>query len=366
MTTLIKQSKRKIILSSIIILLPCVFGVLMWDTLPDTMVTHWDIHGTPNGSSGKFFTVFVMPVLLLIGHLLCLFVTSMDKRQKDQNPKALSMIFWLIPMLSLLVNGMLYSIALGKNLDISSMVPAVMGVMFILIGNYFPKTRQNRTLGIKLSWTLNNEENWNKTHRFAGKVWVVCGFVMLLTAFLPGKLMAPVLTVAILAMLLLPTAYSYRIYKQHQKEGILYTRAPKTKGEKAAAKFTAIVLPVTTVLVCILLFTGNINIAYNDSSFLIEANYWSDLKVDYDSIDQLEYRETFDAGTRTAGFGSFRLGMGTFSNEEFGSYTLYSYTKAKGYVILENDENILVIGLREETEIKNLYETILKNCKTLQ
>lgn len=366
MMTLFKQNKRKIILSSIIILLPCVFGILMWDTLPDTMITHWDIHGTPNDSSGKFFTVFVMPVLLLMGHLLCLFATAMDKRQKDQNPKALSMIFWLIPMMSLLVNGMLYSIALGKNLDISSMVPAVMGVMFILIGNYFPKTKQNRTLGIKLSWTLNNEENWNKTHRFAGKVWVVCGFIILLAAFLPGKLMALVLTAAIFAMLLVPTAYSYSIYKQHQKEGIVYTHAPKTKGEKAAAKFTAIVLPVTAVLVCILLFTGNIHIAYDDSSFLIEADYWSDLKVDYASIDRAEYREEFDAGTRTSGFGSLRLGMGAFSNEEFGSYTLYSYTNAKGYVVLENDENILVIGLREESEIKNLYETILKKYKTLQ
>ena len=44
--------------------------------------------------------------------------------------------------------------------------------MFLLLGNYLPKIKQNNTLGIKISWTLTNEENWNKTHRFAETIWI--------------------------------------------------------------------------------------------------------------------------------------------------------------------------------------------------
>ena len=66
--------------------------------------------------------------------------------------------------------GIMYRAAFGKEFDLAFFMPAMLGVMFIFIGNYLPKVKQNRTLGIKISWALNNEENWNKTHRFGGKV----------------------------------------------------------------------------------------------------------------------------------------------------------------------------------------------------
>ena len=74
--------------------------------------------------------------------------------------------------------------ALGKEMNPALIVSLLLGFMFIIIGNYLPKCKQNFTLGIKIKWTLENEENWNKTHRFAGKVWFIGGFIMLLTAFL--------------------------------------------------------------------------------------------------------------------------------------------------------------------------------------
>ena len=95
------------------------------------------------------------------------------------------MIFWILPVVSLFTNGIMYRTAFGKEFDLAVFVPALLGVMFIFIGNYLPKVKQNRTLGIKISWTLNNEENWNKTHRFGGKVWVVGGLIMLFSVFPP-------------------------------------------------------------------------------------------------------------------------------------------------------------------------------------
>ena len=46
------------------------------------------------------------------------------------------------------------------------------------------KNRQNYTVGIKLPWTLNSTENWNRTNRFAGRLWLVAGAIMLVNIFL--------------------------------------------------------------------------------------------------------------------------------------------------------------------------------------
>ncbi len=166
---MLKKNPFKIILSAIIILLPMLCGIIMWDALPNTMTTHWGADGNADGFSSKAFAVFGLPCILLILHFVCLLLTLLDKKQKEQNQKALGMIFWIIPIISLLANGIMYRAAFGKEIDLPLFVSVLLGIMFIFMGNYLPKVKQNRTLGIKVSWALHNEENWNKTHRFGGR-----------------------------------------------------------------------------------------------------------------------------------------------------------------------------------------------------
>lgn len=80
------------------------------------------------------------------------------------------LLFWMIPAVSILVSGITYAVALGWKFRLAGLLFAGLGLMFAAIGNYFPKCRPNRTVGIRISWTLGSEENWNATHRFAGKV----------------------------------------------------------------------------------------------------------------------------------------------------------------------------------------------------
>ncbi|MFR0787472.1 MAG: DUF1648 domain-containing protein [Vescimonas sp.] len=90
---MLKKNKIKVIISSIIILLPALFGIIMWNDLPDIITTHWGADGNADGLSGKVFAVFGTPIILLIFHFVCLLFTSLDKKQKDQNQKALGMVF---------------------------------------------------------------------------------------------------------------------------------------------------------------------------------------------------------------------------------------------------------------------------------
>lgn len=253
------------------------------------------------------------------------------------------------------MNGILYGIGLGKEINGIMMTPAMLGILFIFIGNYMPKTKQNSTLGIKIFWTLNNEENWNKTHRFAGKVWVIGGFVMVFSMFRPDLAI-----IAMLVCVIIPIIYSYNIYKKHQKEGIKYVSKPKSKTEKMIARISSIVGVVIMIGVFVLMFTGNIKVQFEDRSFQIQADYWTDSKVQYEEIDTVSYREDLDKGVRTSGFGSVRLSMGIFQNDEFGSYTLYAYNGAKEFVVLTSGDRTLVIGMKDADETQNLYDIILE------
>ena len=107
------------------------------------------------------------------------------------------------------------------------------------------------------------------------------------------------------------------------------------------------------------MFTGNIEVHCEDTSFTIDATYWTDLEVDYSEIDSIEYRKDLDVGVRTSGFGSARLSMGIFQNNEFGSYTLYAYTGAKEFIVLTSGTKTLVIGMSEAENTQALYNIML-------
>lgn len=355
---MLKQNKIKVIVSSVVILLPILFGLILWNQLPDTLTTHWGTDGNADGFGTKPLVVFGFPVMLLILHLICLFITAKDNRSRGQNKKAMGIVFWIVPLISLFTNGMVYATALGKTFHFM-LVPVMFSVLFLFLGNYMPKIKQNKTLGIKISWTLNNEENWSKTHRLGGKVWVICGLVILFSIFLPQAAMIPVAVCATVAACVIPVIYSYCIYKKHQKEGIEYAAAPRSKAEKTVGRIIAVITVFILIGVALLLFTGKIEVHFGNTSFEIKASYWTDTEIKYAEIDRLEYLNDFDKGTRTNGFGSPKLLMGTFQNDEFGSYTLYAYAESEEYIVLEIDRKILVIGMKDADETQAIYQSIL-------
>lgn len=209
-----KYSKTQLIITSIVILLPIVIGLFLWNKLPERMVTHWNSNGEPDGWSSKGFAVFGLPLILFAAHWIAIFFTTHDPRNKNQNSKLFNIIILLMPITSLEFCSATYAIALGRDVNISFLASIFLGIVFVLVGNYLPKCKQNYTIGIRIVWALENEENWNKTHRFAGKLWVIGGVVLLATAFISIESFLYVLFVAALIMVLAPILYSYIYYKK--------------------------------------------------------------------------------------------------------------------------------------------------------
>lgn len=226
--------------------------------------------------------------------------------------------------------------------------------MFAAIGNYLPKCRPNRTVGIRIPWTLGSEENWIATHRFAGKVWVIGGLIMVLAALLPEVPGIIVTILAAAALSILPIAYSYRYHRIHG------TKSEPDPLSKKISVGMLIFTAVIVVFVAVMLFTGNLHYRFDSDSFTVEASYFDDLTVKYDAIDGIEYREGNVDGTRTFGVGSFRLLLGTFENAEFGTYTRYTYYRPEACVILSANGKTLVLSGSSAESTRSLYDTLVK------
>lgn len=198
-----KKISKLTVITTLITLLPIALGIALYDRLPEVVATHWNIHNRPDGWSSRAMAVFGIPCIMAALNLVCGGAT--DRLQSEGVPKrVLALCRWIIPVLSLiLVPVMLYS-AMGVSFDMDRIVCSILGIMFIIIGNYLPKCRRNGVVGIKIPWTLSSDENWDKTHRFAGFVWIVCG-----AAAIVGGWTKPVVAiVALVAMILLPVVYS--------------------------------------------------------------------------------------------------------------------------------------------------------------
>ena len=214
---MLKKNKWGMLISSLVILLPVAVGLLLWDQLPEQVPIHWNAAGEVDGWSGKAMAVFGMPGFLVAIHWLCVLVTGLDPKNKDKNDKAKSLVLWLCPVISLLVNGMVYATALGREINVETLLPGVMGVLFLIIGNIMPKCSRNSTIGIKLPWTLHSDENWYATHRLAGKIWIAGSLCVIGTAFLPAPASIIVMLVVLAVMVLVPSCYSYWFYKNKEQ-----------------------------------------------------------------------------------------------------------------------------------------------------
>lgn len=356
---MIRKYKGKLILSSLLILLPMLVGLLFWDRLPDYMTTHWGMDGTPDGVSTKWRAVIFLPLFLLLFHWIALFITFRDPKMQDQSPKTLRLVFWILPFISLFVNGILYAALFAADLQSYSLVPLCLGLAMAIIGNYLPKVKQNSYLGIKTKWTLNNEENWNATHRFCGKVWFFTGLLILLGILLPVKWMLPYSLVLVAIMCVITLLYSYLYYRKQLAAGAApISKTPVTGKKKLTMVLTGLLVAVLAALLIYLMFSGEIQVRFGEQSFTIEADYWEDLTVDYAAVEEVRYVEDFDFGQRIGGFSSGRLDLGSYMNDEFGRYTLYAYHRCDTVVILKSQGKVLALGGETIDDTIRLYETL--------
>ena len=210
-----KTNKTLLTVTSTVTLFPILWGLIIWSQLPNQISIHFNAAGQANNFQSKVLAVFGLPLFLLLVHLFVIFVIGRDPKNSAMNEKMVRVIYWLTPIVSLSISYLIYSKALGSTTNPSVFVSALLGLIFVIMGNYMPKLKVNHTVGIRLPWTLQSEDNWHKTHRLAGKLWVLGGLILLLEAGL--QFAVPyVMGIVILAIVFIPVMYSYQLSRKNR------------------------------------------------------------------------------------------------------------------------------------------------------
>lgn len=204
---------RSFIIQLAVCLIPFIIGAVFYSKMPDQVATHFDFNFQPDDYSSREFALFGIPAVMVGLFILCAGLLEVDPKKRGMDGRLKSITRWVIPILSVFIQCVTISFALDSSINLTRFIPVLIGILFVLMGNYLPKCRQNYTMGIKLPWTLNSEENWDRTHRFGGRMFVVSGLCMIIAAFFSGYVSGAIFVLALIACFV-PTIYSYWLYKK--------------------------------------------------------------------------------------------------------------------------------------------------------
>lgn len=208
-----KCNKKELLLTTLLCFLPILVGAGLYNRLPETIATHFTLNGQADGWSSRAFAVFGIPAVLAGINLFLQFSLNADPKKQNMSAALHTLAVWLVPLLSIFLSAVILGNALGYAIQIETLAPLLLGLLFIVIGNYLPKTKQSYTMGIRLPWTLASEENWNLTHRMTGFLWVLGGLIAILLTIL-HLWKTWILFSLLLVLMAVPTLYSYLLFKK--------------------------------------------------------------------------------------------------------------------------------------------------------
>ncbi|MFE7913784.1 SdpI family protein [Bacillus mobilis] len=209
---------RKHLFAILLIVITGLARAYAWPNLPDTMAVHWGMEGV-NGYASKFNAMLLLLGIMIFTYVLLTITPKIDPKKKnyDKFSKGYMIINYSVVVLLFLVNMLVIGVGLGYDIPMNSTPLILVGLLFIVIGNYLPQCKPNYFVGIKTPWTLSNEEVWRKTHRFSGKVFVVLGIIMILSVFVPVTWKSFIMVGIIIGAVGLTMGYSYVAYKKELK-----------------------------------------------------------------------------------------------------------------------------------------------------
>lgn len=214
------MNRRPMILASIAIVgAMLLLSAWAWAVLPADAVVpiHWGADGGPDGWADKTVGLLLPPGLAAgIAVLFALIPRFEPRRANLERSGTAYRAIWIGVLLLLAgVHLVAVGVALGASLDVSRLVLAGTGILFVVIGNYLPKVRPNYLMGIRTPWTLSSDLAWTRTHRLGGRLFVIEGLVLaaLGLAGVSGTILAIALTGAVGVLLVVLFGYSYQVWK---------------------------------------------------------------------------------------------------------------------------------------------------------
>ena len=207
-------------LSNISILIVSILtSVVAYFYLPETIASHWDYLGQPNGYSSKLFTLILFPVMIVFIYALLMIVPKLDPMKKniDKFMDSFSNFVTVILLFLVLVQYQVLLWNLGVQISFNISFPILLGLLFFFIGDLLEKSKRNWSVGIRTPWTLSSDYVWEKTHKLGGKLFKASLILFLFALIIPGY--SFILVVGyLLATVVYLFVYSYLVFKEEQNK----------------------------------------------------------------------------------------------------------------------------------------------------
>jgi uncharacterized membrane protein len=217
-----KTSTLETLFVFLIICIPILYTISVYPSLPKTIPIHFDLEGNANGFADKDSLWFIM--LLMSGvsagtYLLIRNLPKIDpKRTAGQSPELFHKIALVLVIFLCAISIMIVYASANGSVKINILMFPLLGLLFAILGNYMHSIKPNYFVGFRTPWTLENEDNWRKTHQLVGKIWVPGGlFLTISSLLLPAKPAFIVFITIVILMVVIPGIYSYLYYKKHKQ-----------------------------------------------------------------------------------------------------------------------------------------------------
>jgi uncharacterized membrane protein len=215
---------RKVITAlafTLVSLSPLLYLFVIWPDLPDVVPMHYDVSFKPNGFGAKTDLWLITGIFSGISILIYFLLTNLDRIDPKRVNQSESPLFHTLSGgLVLFLTGLNFLILSGignPGLLAKGLVPWI-GLMFSFLGYCMRNIKPNFFAGIRVPWTLSNDENWRLTHLLAGKLWLAGGLIIALLALVTSPQTSMVVLIGVIIILtIIPVGYSFILYKKEQK-----------------------------------------------------------------------------------------------------------------------------------------------------
>ncbi len=173
-----KKDKKILIFSVLVCLLPMILGIMLYNKLPEQMPIHFTINDVPDNYASKNFALFGIPIIMSVVQAILIWGTA-KKLQNNNKPKIVKIMEWFIPIVTVLVYIIMIQVPLESDVYVGKSICFILGILFIVIGNYLPK--MSYEIGKTIFHpTPKSEKSFRKMSKIMGYGFITIGIVLLI------------------------------------------------------------------------------------------------------------------------------------------------------------------------------------------
>lgn len=207
---------RSDLLLLVLLLLDMAYGIYVLGAMPAQVPVHWGLDGVPDDYGPAWMNALLIPAMAAGVYVLMLLLPLIDPRRRNYGLfiDTLRLFRWALVLAMIGLHITVVQASLGSDIAVDFVVRLGVALLFVALGNSMGKLRQNWFIGVRVPWTLSNEEVWNRTHRAAGRLWVVGGLVLAAAAFLPPESGTVAMGIVLSVMVIVPIVHAWRLHRR--------------------------------------------------------------------------------------------------------------------------------------------------------